>query len=137
VEDALPHGALVDATAVVSRRVVGPVAEGQVLTGLDLLGTSPAIGPGHVIAPLRLADPEVAALLQPGSLTDVIAADPDGGGAASVVATGVRVLIVPAAASEQAAGTADGALVLVEVDAKTATLLAGAAANSRISVILR
>ena len=38
-EDALPRGALVDASAVVGRRV-GPAAEGQVLTALDLSGTS-------------------------------------------------------------------------------------------------
>lgn len=134
--EALPRGALVDPTAVLGRRVIGPVAEGQVLTRLDLLSTSSGIRPGHVIAPLRLADPEVAVLLQPGALIDVIAADAEGGGA-SLVAAGVTVLTVPAPPSEEPAGTADGALVLVEVDAKTATLLAGAAANSRISVVLR
>jgi len=135
-EDALPRGALVDPTAVVGRRLIGPVADGQVLTALDLSGTSWGIGPGHVIAPLRLADPEVAALLQPGALIDVIAADPEGS-QANVVATRVRVLTVPAPPASQEVSAADGALVLVDVDAETATLLAEAAASTRISVVLR
>jgi pilus assembly protein CpaB len=135
-EDALPRGALVDPTAVVGRRLIGPVADGQVLTALDLPGTSWGMGPGHVIAPLRLADPEVAALLLPGALIDVIAADPEGG-QANVVATRVRVLTVPAPPASEAVSAADGALVLVDVDAQTATLLAEAAASTRISVVLR
>jgi pilus assembly protein CpaB len=135
-EDALPRGALVDPTAVVGRRLIGPVAERQVLTALDLSGTSWGIGPGHVIAPLRLADPEVAVLLQAGSIINVIAADPEGG-QANVVAAGVRVLLVPAPPAGEGAGPADGALVLVDVDAETATLLAEAAATTRISVVLR
>jgi pilus assembly protein CpaB len=135
-EDALPRGALVDPAAVVGRRLIGPVADGQVLTALDLSGTSWGIGPGHVIAPLRLADPEVAALLQPGALIDVIAADPEGS-QANVVATRVRVLTVPAPPAPQGVSAADGALVLVDVDAETATLLAEAAASTRISVVLR
>jgi pilus assembly protein CpaB len=135
-EDALPRGALVDPTVVVGRRLIGPVADGQVLTALDLPGTSWGMGPGHVIAPLRLADPEVAALLQPGALIDVIAADPEGG-QANVVATRVRVLTVPAPPASEGISAADGALVLVDVDAETATLLAEAAASTRISVVLR
>ena len=135
-EVALPRGALVDGNAVLGRRLIGPVAEGQVLTALDLLSTPSGIGSGHVIAPLRLADPQLAVLLQPGALIDVIAADPEGG-EANVVATGATVVTVPTAPSEEGTRTSDGALVLLEVDARTATLLAGAAANRTLSVILR
>lgn len=135
-EDALPRGALTDPTAVVGRRLIGPVAEGQVLTALDLSNRSLAIVPGHVIAPLRLADPEVATLLQPGALIDVIAADPESG-EASVVAAGVTVLTVPPPTAGEAASTADGGLVLVDVRSETATVLAKAAATTRISVVLR
>ena len=134
-QDALPRGALVDPTAVVGRRLIGPVADGQVLTALDLPGTSWGMRPGHVIAPLRLADPEVAALLQPGALIDVITADPEGG-QANVVATRVSVLTVPVPPAGEGVSAADGALVLVDVDPKTATLLAEAAATTRISVVL-
>jgi pilus assembly protein CpaB len=135
-KDALPRGALTDPIAVVGRRLIGPVAEGQVLSALDVSGKSWGIGPGHVIAPLRMADPEVAILLQPGALIDVIATDPEGG-EAGVVAAGVRVLTVPALPAEEAASTTDGGLVLVDVAAETATVLAKAAGTSRISVVLR
>jgi pilus assembly protein CpaB len=130
-QDALPRGALVDPTAVVGRRLIGPVADGQVLTALDLPGTSWGIRPGNVIAPLRLADPEVAALLQSGALIDVITADPEGG-QANVVATRVSVPVPPAG---EGVSAADGALVLVDVDPETATLLAEAA-TTKISVVL-
>jgi pilus assembly protein CpaB len=133
-QDALPRGALVDPTAVVGRRLIGPVADGQVLTALDLPGTSWGIRPGNVIAPLRLADPEVAALLQPGALIDVITADPEGG-QANVVATRVSVLTVPVPPAGEGVSAADGALVLVDVDPETATLLAEAA-TTKISVVL-
>jgi pilus assembly protein CpaB len=136
-EDALPRGALADPAAVIGRRVLGPVADGQVLTRLHLLAGKVGAGIGYVVAPLRIADPEVAGLLQPGSRIDVIAADQEGAGA-EVVARGVKVLTIPAPASEPAGGTAaEGALVLVEVDEKTATVLAHAAATTRISLVLR
>jgi len=136
VEDALPRGAMVDQAAVIGRRVVGPVAEGQVLTSLHLLAGDASVASGHVVAPLRIADPDVATLLQPGSRIDVIAADPDGG-AATVAATNVKVLTIPPPASDQSDRTAtEGALILVEVDQKTATLLAQAAATTRISLVV-
>jgi Flp pilus assembly protein CpaB len=136
VEDALPNGALVDPASVIGRRVIGPVAEGQVLTRLNLITGRSGLAQGQVTAPLRIADPEVAELLQPGSTIDVIAADPEGA-AAKVVATKVRVLTVPPPSAEQGDHTAsEGALVLVEVDPNTATLLAQAAATARISLVL-
>jgi pilus assembly protein CpaB len=135
-EDAVPNGALVDPAAVINRRVLGPVAEGQVLTQLHVFGRQADVYPGHVVAPLRIPDPEVAALLEPGSRIDVIAADPDGG-TAKVVANDVKVLTIPPPRSAEADRTpADGALILVEVDERTATVLAEAAAATRISLVL-
>jgi Flp pilus assembly protein CpaB len=137
VEAALPRGALSDPAAVIGSRLVGPVAERQVLTEVDLLSRHAAADAGHVVAPLRLADSDLGALVQPGALIDVIAADPEGGGA-NVIATAVRVLTVPPPREDDRTGsTESGALLLVEVDSKTATLLAQAAASSRISIVLR
>jgi pilus assembly protein CpaB len=135
-EDALPRGALVDPALVIGHRVLGPVAEGQVLTRVHLLAGQVGVAAGHVVSPLRIADPEVATLLHPGAAIDVIAADPEGA-AATVVAKEVKVLAIPPPQSELANSTAtEGALVLVEVDDKTATLLAQAAATTRISLVL-
>ena len=137
-EAALPQAPLTEVSAVVGRRPAGPVAKDQVLTALDLIRTPGTVMAGHVIAPLRLADADVAALVQAGSMIDVIAADPEGGGA-KPIARSVRVLTVPAPPDEESrTRTAeDGALVLVDVDVPTATLLAQAAATSRISIVLR
>ena len=135
-EDSLPSGALTDPALVIGHRVLGPVAEGQVLTRLHLLAGQVGVAAGHVVSPLRIADPEVATLVHPGSVIDVIAADPEGA-AATVVARDVEVLATPPPQSEPANGApAEGTLVLVEVDDKTATLLAQAAATSRISLVL-
>jgi pilus assembly protein CpaB len=138
VEAALPRGALSDPEAVIGSRLVGPVAERQVLTEVDLLSRHAAADAGHVVAPLRLADSDLGALVQPGALIDVIAADREGGGA-NVIATAVRVLTVPPPPrdDDRTGSTESGALLLVEVDSKTATLLAQAAASSRISIVLR
>jgi pilus assembly protein CpaB len=138
VEGALPDAPLTDLGTAVGRRLTGPVARDQVLTGLDLMASPGMLGPGRVIAPLRLADADVARLVQAGSMIDVIAADPEGGGA-KPIAQSVRVLLVPARPNDDSqTQTADnGALILVDVDVPTATLLAQAAASSRISVVLR
>ena len=134
-EDSLPRGALADPELVIGHRVLGPVAEGQVLTRLHLLAGQVGVAAGEVVSPLRIADPEVASLLHPGSVIDVIAADLEGA-AATVVAREVEVLAIPPPQSGTANGAAEGALVLVEVDDKTAILLAQAAATTRISLVL-
>jgi pilus assembly protein CpaB len=138
VEAALPRGALSDPTAVIGSRLVGPVAENQVLTRLDVVDRPGVTGAGHVIAPLRVADPDFGALVRPGSLIDVIATDPEGG-LARVIATAVRVLTVPPPPSEddRMRSAENGVLILVDVDPNTATLLAQAAAGSKISIVLR
>jgi pilus assembly protein CpaB len=138
VAAALPRGALADPAEVIGSRLVGPVAEDQVLTGLDVVAGPAGVGAGHVIAPLRLADQDFGVLVQPGALIDVIAAAPEGD-AARVVATAIRVLTVPPPPSEEdrTRSSENGALVLVDVDPRTATLLAQAAASSRISIVLR
>ena len=142
-----PSGASTAAADLVGQRLAGPVRSGEPLTDVRL--TSPntlaaAAGTGQVALPLRLADGEVASLLQPGSRVDVLAAD--GQGVARVVAEAARVLAVPASWGGGAGGTfgADatmdsfaGALVVVAVTPSVATELAGAAAVGPLSVTLR
>ena len=97
---------------------------------------------GHVAAPVRLADPDVAALLHAGDLVDVIVA----GGAdskavsASVVAPSARVVTVVRAFAEESLGSisgpAGGALVVLDVPRGQALELARAAALGPLSVLL-
>jgi hypothetical protein len=92
-----------------------------------------------VVAPLRLADADVAALLSVGEAVDVVAADNEAPRAA-VVARGVRVVGLPPPADDAGVGgtnsVSGGALVLVEVDSSTATVLAQAAVTATLSVVL-
>jgi hypothetical protein len=89
-----------------------------------------------VIAPLRLADSEQAALLRAGDVVDVVAADSQAEQAA-VIAASARVVTIPQVADNPGSPGADGALVLIEVDSQTATALAQAAASATLSIIWR
>nr|WP_223185689.1 hypothetical protein [Streptomyces sp. CBMA152] len=89
-----------------------------------------------VSAPVRIADAETVRLLRPGDRVDVIAS-PDsrsgGGGAARVVASGVRVTDVPRPRDLSPDG---GALIVLAVPRATATTLVGAGASARLAVTL-
>jgi Flp pilus assembly protein CpaB len=110
--DLVPAGAVPNAAAVAGRTLAAPVRRGEALTDVRLVGGALAGGYGAdlVAAPVRLADAGAAALLRPGDLIDVLAADPptELGAprgperAARTVAVGARVALVPG-------GRADGA----------------------------
>lgn len=135
---ALPKGDLPDRTVgdpadLVGRRLAAPVPRHQVLTATALATVDSAVGVGHVLAPVRLADAEVVALLAPGDLVDVIASVADGG-ATHTVARSVRVVTVPAHDPDDQ-GTATGALVVLDVADTDAEPLARAAATGNLTVV--
>jgi Flp pilus assembly protein CpaB len=132
----VPNGALSDPHALIGRTLAAPVAENQMMTPLTMIAARTSVSPGNVIAPLRLADTALAALLRPGDVVDVIAADTQAEQAV-VVAAGARVVTIPELPDEQAGGSLDGALVLIDVDAQTASIVAKAAASAALSIIWR
>jgi Flp pilus assembly protein CpaB len=138
--DAAPDGALGDLSAVVGQKLTAPITRGQVLTNLSIVSAGRSVRRGLVVAPLRLADADVVALLKVGDVVDVVAADGEARRAV-VVARAVRVVGLPQAPEDTGIGgsisTSSGALALVEVDPKTATLLAQAAVSATLSVVLR
>ena len=127
----VPDGALVDAAATVGRLVVGPVRRGEPLTDVRLLGASLLVG-GDVAVPVRVAEPATAALVGAGDRVDVLAASPEGGTVASVVASGLAVLSVPALGDD----VGEGALLVLAADRPTAARLAAAAVTGRLSVVV-
>ena len=131
-----PEGALTDPNVLVGKTLAAPVAEDQMMTLLTAAAAPAAVPAGHVIAPLRLADAALAALLRPGDVVDVVAVDVEAKQAA-VVAANVRVVTVPAVPGDRASPGPDGALVLVDVEGQTATTLAQAAASATLSIIWR
>lgn len=134
----LPRGDLPDRTVgelddLVGRRLAAPAPRHQVLTSTALAVAESAVGVGHVLAPVRLADAQVVALLEPGDLVDVIASAADGG-VTRTVARSVRVVTVPAQDPDEQ-GTATGALVVLDVAGSDAEPLARAAATGSLTVI--
>jgi Flp pilus assembly protein CpaB len=134
----VPAG-VVTAAAAVGRTTVGPVRAGEPLTDARLLGRSLLAGyPGAVAATVRIGDPAAVGLLRVGDRIDLLAADPDGTdpqgtGAARVLAEDVPVVALPRAV---ATGTdlVSGAPVVVAVPPETARLLAGAGVRSFLSL---
>ncbi len=134
---AVPLSPVADPEQLIGKSVSSPVAAGQVLTELDV--DSPrASASGMVIAPLRLTDAAVAALVRVGDRVDVIAAS-DSAAKARVMASRVLVVGLPPATDggALAGGDGSGALLLVEVDLPTATALNDTDAAGHLSIVLR
>jgi len=146
--DAVPDGALTSVDEVRGRLLTSPVRRGEPITDVRVVGpsllTSSAGTAGLVVVGVRIADAGLTALLQAGSVVDVLAARTDDAfdlpvapGSAEVVASSVRVLAVPGGKRSTGEGTFDGALVLVAATEAQASRLAAAQATSRLSVVLR
>jgi len=139
-EAVVPEGALTRVADAVGQTLTASVSSGQPLTDLALVPAGRSGRAGMVVAPLRLADTDLAALLHVGDAVDVVAADGQAKRAV-VVARSVRVVGLPRAADASGIGGTDtssgGALVLVEVGPVTATALAQAAVTSTLSVVFR
>jgi pilus assembly protein CpaB len=129
----LPERTVGELSDLVGRRLAAPVPRHQVLTSPALVAADASVGVGHVLAPVRLADADVVALLEPGDLVDVIASAADGG-ATRTVARSARVVTVPARDPDDQ-GTATGALVVLDVVDTDAEPLARAAATGNLTVI--
>jgi pilus assembly protein CpaB len=133
----VPDGVLTDPNDLVGKTLAGPVAESQIMTLLTTTAPHARVDPGRVIAPLRLADAAVAALLRPGDVVDIVAADSQGEQGATVLAAGVRVVTVPQAPDDGVGPSPEGGLVLIDVDSRTAVIVAQAAASGALSIVWR
>jgi Flp pilus assembly protein CpaB len=137
--DTLPVGALTAPASAVDRTVAVPVRSGEVLTdvrftGGDLLA---GFGPDVVAAPVRVLDGGIVELLRPGDRIDVLATAVSNGvaGPTRVVAADVPVVAIP-----DGGGTdsySQGGLVLVATTEDQARLLAAAAVDSQLSIVVR
>ena len=143
---AVPAGALPgQATgAAVGRTLAAPMAAGEPLLPLRLVGPDLAAAYAPRVAlPLRLPDAAIAALLRVGDRIDLLASDPQTGGAvtaasagAAVVASGVPVLALPAVESTPAVGATapSGRLVVVGVLPDQVPRVADAAVRSFLTI---
>jgi Flp pilus assembly protein CpaB len=133
----VPVGVYTQPGSVVGQSLAAPVAKGQMLTPLAVSSGRTGVAAGHVMAPLRLGDAGMAALLHAGDVVDVVAADAESA-RATVVADGVRVVTVPQPRDDSGADAGSGgALVLLDVDRPTAAILARAAVSATLTVVWR
>jgi Flp pilus assembly protein CpaB len=143
---AVPAGALTAGSTAVGRTAAGPIRRGEPITDVRLAGGPLAPpGDGLVAAPVRLADPEAARLLQVGQHIDVLASLTSASadvtvGAATVVAADVSVVAIPTASAdasgEVGAPGLDGALVVLATTPDQARALAQAEVSERLSAVV-
>ncbi|MGH4012897.1 MAG: SAF domain-containing protein [Pseudonocardiaceae bacterium] len=138
----VPDGAAGVTAAVLGRTLAAPVRRGEPLTDVRLAGPdllrAVSADPAAVSVPLRLPDPDVAALLHPGSVVDVVTL-----GARQdepvVLAHGARVLAVldPGTGASTGAQAAEGRMVLVALEPAAATRVAAASLSRALTVTVR
>ena len=127
----VPAGASSDA---LGRTLAAPLRAGEPVTDVRVVGPALTAGyPGLAAVPVRLPDAGMADLLRVGDVVDLVAADPQRGGA-SVVAAGVPVLAVPAAPAEVGASGMPGRLVVVGAEPGDVPQIADASARTFLTV---
>jgi Flp pilus assembly protein CpaB len=113
--------------------LAAPLRTGEPVTDVRLVGPELTEGrPGMVAVPVRLPDPGMVALLDVGDRIDLLATDPQQGGA-GVVATDVPVLAIPAADDTTNASGLPGRLVVVGADDAEVSAVAEAAVRSFVT----
>jgi Flp pilus assembly protein CpaB len=138
--DIVPAGSSRRAAGLIGRVAAGAVRRGEALTDARVVGPGLAAGlvPGDTAAPVRIADPDTAALVRVGDRVDVLGTPvaPDGtqatAGETVTVASAVRVLAVL-----RARDPADGLVLVVAAGQAVARTLAGAAVRHRLTVNVR
>lgn len=150
---ARPATAVITAEDALGRALAGPMSAGEMLLSTRVVGPGllGANSHGEVAMPVRIEDAAEVSFLRPGDRVDVLAANRGGatGEAAETsavtVARHARVLAVPGRAGEeqpsgplgggsQASGA--GSVLVVAVPTRIASIIAGAAARARLSVVL-
>jgi len=147
----LPESALAETTGLAGRVLAAPLGRGEVVTTQRLLdgpGFAAGLPAGTQPVPARLADPDAAALLAPGTRIDVLAAGSTltaetdvGPRPATLIAQDVLVLSVVEApeASDGLGGGTDssrGPLVVLAAAPSAARAIVGAASTAQLGYAL-
>jgi len=136
----VPTGALRAPADASGRVLAGAARAGEPLTDVRLTGPELSVRltgrPDAAAVPVRLADPDVARLLGPGSRVDVVTPGPDGARPV-VLAADAAVLTVLAAEPDSPGQASHGRLVLVALARDDATRVAAASLSAQVAVTLR
>jgi len=135
--DLIPAGAILEVAVADGRVLVGEARAGEPLTDVRLAGAELASrlhgSPDAAAVPVRLADPDVATLLVPGSRVDVVTVGPK---ADQPVVLAAGAVVVAVLRPSEGAGTR-GRLVLVAMPKAVATRVAAAALTEQVAITLR
>lgn len=127
----VPQGLTGDA---VGRTLASPLRAGEPVTDVRLVGPALTDGyPGLVGVPVRLPDAGMAGLLRVGDRVDLVSADPQDGGA-SVVASGVPVLALPAPSQAGDPAGLPGRLVVIGAEPSDVERIADASVRTFLTV---
>jgi Flp pilus assembly protein CpaB len=126
----VPDGALKPGTDLKARILSGPVRSGEPLTDARFLAP-PSVPAGSVAYPLRIDDAEISALLRVGDRINLYAGSSTPADSGALLAPAVRVVALPVPRT-----TSSGALIVVATSPETASRLAQATTNSRITIAL-
>lgn len=126
-----PDGVAADA---VGQVLAAPLRRGEPVTDVRLVGPALTEGtPGVTAVPVRLPDAGMVALLDVGDRIDLVAADPQAGGA-EVVAYDVPVLAIPGAAADSPGDSSlPGRLVVVGAEPTEVGAIADAAVRAFVT----
>jgi Flp pilus assembly protein CpaB len=127
----VPDGAVADPAG---RTLAAPLRAGEPVTDVRLVGPSLTDGyPGLAAVPVRLPDAAMAGLLTVGDRVDLVSADPQGG-PATLVASDVPVLALPAGDGEVGAAGLTGRLVVVGAPPAEVPRIADASVRTFLTV---
>lgn len=134
--DSVPSGLVSSAAEAVGRTTAAPVRSGEPITDLRLVsGSMLTAYPGMVAAPVRIGDAAAVGLLKVGDLIDVLAADPQGGAAATLVAAAAPVISIPTPRAGPSS-IAEGGLIVIAIPDSTAHSLAAAGVSRYLSIVI-
>lgn len=135
--DAVPEGAIGDPAEVIGRIAIAALPRRAVLTPDDLVTGGRLVSPGRVALPVSLGQSAAVELVKVGDTIDILGSDPAGESVA-VVASGVRVVAMPATDSGgMLADTSGERVVLVEVSPAQAAEITASAALAALSISFR
>ncbi len=134
--DLVPDGAAGEPGAVVGRTVVVDVPARAVLSRAVLLDGAPQARAGMVALPVRFSEAAAVALLRVGEVVDVLG-PAAGGSGYEVVAAGVRVLAIPRGGSGGLLDDGEPPLVVLEVIAEQAPVIAASGSVSGLGFAIR
>ena len=136
-QSAVPDTALHSTAEAVGKLVTTALPRGSILNLASIVSHSwGSVAKGQVIVPIRLGDADIAALLSPGDIIDVLA---NGENSAAILAQDARILAIPTKKPGAGFGAtnSDAVLVIVATTVEGAKAIAQAHSSQHISVVVK